>query len=65
MVIQYTVCDIDLPQSIKFPYLVNVQVLPHNLILENIFPVKFPYPVKASIRKSIYIFESNNNQLHK
>ena len=33
----------------------------HNLIPGLPYPQKFPYPVIASVRKSAYLLESNNN----
>ena len=55
----------------NFPYSVFLQVFLHNLIPglpypgHFLFPGKFPYPVKASIRKSEYFLEINNNNKQK
>ena len=68
MIIQYTVCDIELPYLVKPPYPFNVQELltvKFPYLVEFLYPVIFPYPVKASAHKSVYFSKSNNKQLHK
>ena len=68
MVIQYTLGHVELPypvkfiHSIQFPYPINIQEFLHNLILGLPFTVKFPYPVKYSMRNSAYFFKRKNNQ---
>ena len=59
MVIQYTLCNTDLPYPVKFPYPVNIQELISDFILG------LPYPVKDSILKSEYFLKRSNNNLHK
>ena len=60
-----------IPYSGKFPYPVFLQGYIQNLIPGLPYPGnfpnlgKFPYPVKASIHKSAYFSESNNNLEHK
>ena len=54
MVIQYTVCDVELPNPGKCPYPRFLQGFLHYLILLLPYPGKFPYPIKDSICKSAY-----------
>ena len=54
MVIQYSLVGVVLPHPIKFYYPVNLQEFLLELITGLNYPVKFPYPVKASMRKSSY-----------
>ena len=61
MVIQYTVCDVELPNAVNFLYPVFIQGIIHNLIPNIPYNGKFPYPVKYSIYKSTYLFKRNNN----
>ena len=74
MVSWYSVCNVELPNPGKFPYPGFIQGFIHNLIPGLPYPGKFPYsgkstyPVKASIRKSIYfskaiITQSRNYQV--
>ena len=65
MVLQYTVCDFELPNPENFPYPSFLQEFIHNLIPGLPYPGKFPYHVKISICKSVYLLERNNNQKQK
>ena len=62
MVLQYTVCDCDIPNPGNFPYPRFLHIFLHILILglpqsgEFSYPGKFPYPVKYSILKYAYLF---------
>ena len=58
MVIQYTVCNVELRYSITFTYTVTAQELLNDLIQGLPYPVKFPYPVKYSMRNSVCIFSN-------
>ena len=72
MVLRYTVCDVELPYPGKFPCPGLLQGFLHDLILGHTNPrnfsyprivhilQNFPFPVKASMHKSVYLFESNN-----
>ena len=57
VVLQYFVCDVELPNPGKYPYPGFIQKFIHDLILGLPYPGKFPYPgifpylVKAPIRK--------------
>ena len=71
MVLRYAVCDVELPNPRKFPYLGNflypgfLQIFIHDLIPGLLHPRNFPYPVKVPIHKSEYLLNINNNQNHK
>ena len=71
LVLQYTVCNFELPNTGKFPYYRKfpyhgfLQGFLHDLIIGLPYPGKAPYPVKAPIRKSTHFFERNNNQRQK
>ena len=49
------------PYPGKVPHPGFLQGFLHDLILGLLYPGKSPYPVKDSIWKSAYFFESNNN----
>ena len=55
MVIEYTVGDDELPQPVKFIYPLNIKRWIFHLTLRLLYPVKFTYPVKYSIRKPEYL----------
>ena len=72
MVLQYTVCDVELPNPVKFTNTGFLQGFLDNLIPGLLYPIKLQYilenllilffnPVKSSIRKSVYLNERNNN----
>ena len=73
MVLLYTMCNVDIPNPVKFPYSGKcpnsgfLQGFLHILILGLIYPGKFPYPgkfsypVKASTRKFTYFSKININ----
>ena len=61
MVLLCTMCDVKLPNPGKISYPGSLQLLLHNLIPGVEYPEIFCYPVKASIHKSAYCFESNSN----
>ena len=66
MFLRCTLCDVELPNPGNFPYTSFLQVLVHNLGLDLQYPEnlaysqKFPDPIKVSILKSAYFFESSN-----
>ena len=53
-------CDVERINPGKHPYTGFLQVFLHALIQGFPYPGIFPYPVKASIRKSVHYFERNN-----
>ena len=65
MVILYNVGDVECSYSVSFTYPFNIKEFIHYLILVLPYPVIFPYPIKVSVQKSAYFYESNNNQPHK
>ena len=65
MVLRYILCDFELPNPEKKLYPSFLQIFLHDLILYIPYPGKFPYPIKSSILKSAYFFESGNNQKQK
>ena len=72
MILQYTVYDVELPNSEKNPYpgklpwyrkisyIGFLKGFIHNLILF-LKNLEISYPVQAAILKSAYLFESNSN----
>ena len=71
VVLQYLVCDVELPNPGKYPYPGFIQKFIHDLILGLPYPGKFPYPgislilSKLQYAKSEYLFEINNNKKQK
>ena len=66
MILQYIVCDVELPNSGKFsyteffPYPGFLQVFLQDLIIGIPYPGKYLYSFKYPIRKSAYLFEINH-----
>ena len=60
MVLRYTVCDSELPNSGKFSYISFLQGFQHDLILGLPYPGNFPHPINIPILPKLQ-YESMHN----